>query len=791
MLSDQVILRALRGEVAVDEICRAAGIDLAEFRRERDALLRRRLPPSEQRLRGGVSGPVEILRDQRGIPYIYAGTTADLYFGLGFAMAQDRLWQMDFFRRRGLGTLAAVLGPAYLSSDVTHRTLGLDRIAEREVGWLDEATASVLNAFIAGINRWLESIATNLPIEFDLLDYQPEPWTVRDILVALRGFWWSLNGRIQSIVAAEAASLLPPGPLRDAYLTPNLPDERILPAGTPYPVPGLAPAIPPGAGQSLAGSDDGAAGSNNWAVGRGRTGAAAMLGSDPHQPFALPANWYECRLVGPENDVAGAAWAGAPGVWFGRNRRIAWGLTNNNASTRDLYVEEVNPSDPRHYRDGATWRMFVERRVEIAVRGQNPEALVVRETVRGPIVNHLVPSVRPDGDPPLSLRWIGQEHVDDVRASLAIGRAQNWDEFRAALRDWSIPTFNWGYADVDGNVGYQCASRMPLRGRVVRGYREANNPEDQWLGYVPFEAQPSSFNPPRGFTSSANNNPLPDDYPYPYYGAFASGERAIRVRETIEQAEKFDQSACMALQNDVLSVQARQLVPALVQQLAGLEDPDVQLLRGYLATWDYRYKTDAIAPACFEMFLGLWKTRIAEERFPSHLVSLAAGQGSVFARLLEDDELPWFRTDKKDVIRECATRAVGELRRHFGADPAGWTWEKVHRAHWHHPLSNPALADVFDVGPRGVSGCASTVRNTGLGANPLFSAESGAEYRLIVDLANPTCIWATQNVGQSGQPGSPHYQDQLPDWARGDYHVLNLERSKIEAERAGYVRLEP
>lgn len=790
MLNDLTILQALRGEVAVADVCSAAGIDESEFRRERDALLRRRLPPSELRLRAGVTGLVEILRDGRGVPHIYAGNTTDLYFGLGLAMAQDRLWQMDFFRRRGLGTLAAILGPSYLSSDVTHRTLDLERIAEREVGLLDESTAATLGAFSSGVNRWLESAAGNLPIEFDLLDYQPEPWTARDVIVALRGFWWSLNGRIQSIVAAEAASLLPAGPLRDAYLTPNLPDERILPPGTPYPASDLEPSSL-GTERLFAGSDDSATGSNNWAVGRERTGGAAILGSDPHQPFALPANWYEYQLLGPEDDVAGAAWAGVPGIWFGRNRRIAWGLTNNNASTRDLYVEEVDPADPGRYRDGTTWRRFVESEMSIAVRGRTPERLVVRATTRGPIVNHLVPAVRPDGDPPLSLRWIGQEHLDDVRASLAVGRARSWDEFRAALRDWALPTFNWGYADVDGNVGYQCASRLPLRGRAVRGYRDSNNPDDQWRGYVPFEAQPSSFNPPRGFTSSANNAPVPDDYPYPYSGGFASGERAIRIRETIEQTDAFDRAACAALQNDVLSVQARQLAPAIARRLAGATDPDVQLLRDYLAKWDYRYPTDAIAPALYEMFLGLWKIRVAAERFPAHLVALAAGQGSIFARLLADDAFEWFQVDKGEVIRDCAARAVGELRRHFGEDPADWVWGKVHRVHWRHPLSSPALADVADVGPQGVSGAAATVRNTGLGANPLFSADGGAEYRLIVDLADPTRLWSTQNVGQSGQPGSPHYGDQFADWVAGDLGALHLERSAVEAEPSASIRIEP
>ncbi|HVC31949.1 MAG TPA: penicillin acylase family protein [Chloroflexota bacterium] len=792
MLDDGLILSAMRGDQSVAAVCAAAGITVAQFQRERDAFVRRRLPPAELRLTGGVVGSVEIMRDRVGVPHVYAAASLDLWYGLGFAMAQDRLWQMDFFRRRGDGRLAEVLGESYLHSDVVHRTIALDRIATREVDLVDERTRAALDAFVAGINRAIDAASAELPIEFAILGYRPAAWIARDVIVSLRGFWWSLNGRLQSIVAGEAASHLPAGPLRDAFLTPELPDERIVPPGSPYPVAGFGPSHQTGAGRSLAGSDDGATGSNNWAVGAGRTRTGAgVLGSDPHQPFMLPSNWYECRLSGPEDDAAGAAWAGAPGIWFGRNRRIAWGLTNNNASTRDLYAEEIDPHDPSRYRDGTAWPRFVERMVEIAIRGRAAERLAIRETVRGPVVNQIVPSTNAQGDPPLSLRWVGQEHLDDARALLAVGRAQNWPQFRAALADWSIPTFNWGFADVEGHVGYQCASRMPLRGRVARGFRDANDARDSWIGYIPYEAMPRLENPPRGFIASANNAAAPDDYPYPLYGALGSGGRAIRIRETIEQSDAFDRAACVALQNDTLSVRAREVCPHLLRRLLHSTDPDVQLFCRQISGWDYRYETSGSAPTFFEMFFKHWKDRVASERFPSHLLPTVTGQGSILVRLLVADDLEWFRADKSAVIGDCVRQAVADVRRNFGDDPDQWTWGAVHRAHFRHPLSNEATADLFDVGPAAVSGSYDTVRNTGLGAHPLFGAESGAEYRLVVDLSDPSGLWATQNIGQSGQPGSPHYANQFADWVRGEYHQLRFDRRAVEAEQTASVKLEP
>jgi len=788
MIDEGALLAALRGERSVEEVCRAAGVTRAELDAAGDAYLKRRLPPAEARLRAAVSGPVEILRDRAGVPHVYAGTTPDLYFGLGFAMAQDRLWQMDRLRRRALGRQAEVLGPAYVKSDLLHRTVGIDVIAAAEVERTDEGTRGILEAFVRGINRQIEVCASDLPIEFALLDYSPEPFSPRDVIAILRGMWWSLNGRLENLVVAEAARLLPTEELRAAYLTPEAPEERIIPPGSPYPPESLPLPAPT---DLVAGMGD-ATGSNNWAVaGRRTTTGRAILCSDPHQAFWLPSSWYEYAVHGPEDDAAGAGHPGVPGLWWGANGDIAWGLTNNAASTRDLYVEEVHPSDPSLYRDGNTWRRLAERTVEIAVRSQEPQRHTLRSTVRGPIVNATLPSVVEGGDPPLSLRWVGQEHLDDVRAAIAIGRARDWPSFRAALRDWSVAVFNFGYADRTGRVGYQCAGRVPVRGRQARGYRQAGEPADAWQGYVPFEAMPRLEDPPRGYVASANNRVVPDDYPYPFYGAWAGGHRATRIKQGVEAKERVGVEDMIALQNDVESCRAERLCPPLLRRLAGSDDPDVRLLVETLRAWDYRYTLDTPAPAFFETLLHAWQERVAAERFPARLVPLVKAQGGVAARLIESDEVPWFASGTRAALLETARAAVAEVRRLFGTDPSGWRWGAVHRAHWRHVLSGEASASAFDVGPLPVDGCGDAVRNTGTGVTPPYSANSGAEYRLVVDFGDPTSFRAVQNVGNSGQPGSPHYADQFPCWVAGTYHVVHLDRSKVEGELEGKTTLEP
>jgi penicillin G amidase len=778
------------------------------------ANLRRRAPATNARLNATVGGTVEILRDRAGVPHIYASTTPDVYFGLGFAMAEDRLWQMDRLRRRALGRQAEIFGQAYVASDLQHRAVGIPEIASREVELTDDATRRILDSFVAGINRQIEACGRDLPVEFQLLDYAPEPFSVSDTIAILRAEWWSLNGRLYTLAIAEAARLLP-ADLRSAYLQPEAPEFRILPDGSPYPP---ADAALDRLHDGLFGTSDGS-GSNNWALSSARTTSGhAVLCGDPHQPFWVPSSWYEYAVHGPEDDAAGAGHPGIPGLWWGSNGAIAWSITNNAASTRDLYREEVHPTDASLYRDGQTWRRFDERTVEIQVRGQAPVLHTQRTSVRGPIVNHVVPAIDPD-EPPLALRWVGQEHLDDVRAAVGVGRAQDWDSFRSALRDWAVAVFNFVYADRSGRVGYQCAGRVPIRGRLKAGFRDANEAADAWRGYIPFDALPSAVDPASGYVASANQRVAPDDYPFPMHGSWAGGHRGARLKQVLDGERQIDRDECVAMQNDVKSVRAERLCPPLVAWLAQTEQPDVVVLRQALKGWDARYTTDSPAPTLFETFMEVWQERVARAHFPSELVPLVRGQGGPAARLIEHGDLAWFDGDHhapdhshgdhhapdhvhddqdpdhghvhdlRTELEAAACDALDRVRSRFGSDPAGWGWGQVHQAHWRHPLS-AAGREWLDVGPAAVDGGPDTLRNTGAG-QPAFAAAGGSEYRIVVDFADPDHFLAVQNIGNSGQPGSPHYADQFEPWLAGNYHTVSLKRTDVEADLERTTSIEP
>jgi penicillin amidase len=787
IIADESLIAALRGDTTIEDVCRVTGVSRDEFAAARSAYLQRRLPPRDVQLPAAVRGRVEILRDRTGVPHVYANATDDLYFGLGFAMAQDRLWQMDRMRRRALGRQAEVLGQAYVKDDLIHRLVAIREIADAEADRIDGPTRRILEAFVAGINRQIETTRQALPIEFVLLDYEPEPFEVRDSIAILRGIWWSLNGRLENLVVAEAARLLPTSEMQRAYLTPESAEERIVSAEAP------APAYEPlqAVRQAIVGTAD-ITGSNNWAVAGTRTASGrAILCSDPHQMFWQPSSWYEYAIHGPEDDVAGAGHAGVPGIWWGTNRRIAWGITNNGYSTRDLYIETVNPDNATQYRVDGTWVPFGHEPIEIAVRGGSPLRFTRRRTTRGPIMNEVLPSIEEEGDPPLSLRWVGQEHLDDMRALVALGRANNWTDFRAALRDWSVPIFNFVYADCEGFVGYQCAGRVPVRGRVKHGYRDAQNPEDNWRGYVPFDGMPRWENPARGFVLTANNRAVPDTYPFPLYGVAASGHRALRIKEAIEADGPFDRDRARALQTDVKNLRAAELCPPLCERLRDSRDDDIRLFVDILTKWDFHYRLDSPAPAIFEAFMAFWQTRVAAERMPERLVPLVKGQGCAAARLLLGEDLEWFAQGVQDALISTAKEVITALRQRHGAEPGTWSWGDVHRAHLRHPLSNDANASVFDIGPTGCPGGAETVSNTGVGTPPEFAANGGVEYRLIVDFAEPDRFWAVQNAGNSGQPGGPHYADQFEDWVAGRYHEVRLTREDVERDSQSQTTLLP
>jgi penicillin G amidase len=800
-LPKPVLTRLGNGE-SIDSICRATGIDRSEFLERWKRTAESRVPDSSGVHKTAVGQPVEICRDRQGVPHIFAQSDTDLFFGFGYAVAQDRLFQLDWLRRKGAGRLSEILGVEALSQDILARTVGLHRIAQAEWETLPDETQCLLTSFTQGINAAMEEVAGALPIEFDLLDYCPEPWQPIDCLVIENEFRWYLTGRFPVIAMPELAKRhLGDGAIYRAFLTAEADDECILERSDWRDRVGLDTADRPhsaAVGQSV-GDPDAAVGSNNWVVaGRRSVSGAPTVASDPHIAMEAVSCWYNVRLQGGSFDVAGCAYAGMPAVIIGRNRRMTWGITNNICSQRDLYREQTSPEHPDCFLYDGKWEPAPHRDELIHIRGQRTFHHRIVSSRVGPIVDHLLPEPA-NRSGPVSLKWLGAHHGGWLTALLGANRARNCEEFRESLRPWHVPTFSVVFADVDGNIGYQATGRIPARRRPERGYRAGWDPADEWDGLIPFENMPGVINPARGFVVTANNCVADDGYPYPLSGTWTSGHRARRIREHIESKSIHARDDHRQLQQDARSLRAVACLPGLRALLAEEDRPDIRQTAALLGDWNGDCLADLVAPAIFNVFFVDWCRRVAVERFPQESIPLlSAGIEGLAARLLQGappghDDVGWFAgNDCRAAVRETFRGTLDRLAERLGPNMSDWKWGKLHRLDLEHYLTARGdLGVLLDQGGgAGVRGDATTVCNTGRG--PDFEAGVGAGFRMICDLGeSPPGLWMVDAQSQSGHCGSPHYRDQFQDWLAGEYHFLPLDRDQAAEQIADRLRLEP
>ncbi len=551
-----------------------------------------------------------------------------------------------------------------------------------------------------------------------------------------------------------------------------------------------------------------------------------MVASDPHIAFEAVSCWYEARIDAGDTRIAGAAYAGIPAIMIGRTPTLAWGITNNICSQRDLYQERVNAAQPGCFQFGDQWEAEKRLVETIAVRGSEAVALTVRFSRHGPLVEELLPPPA-DRTGPVSLRWLGASHGGWLTALLAMNRARTVREFREAVRPWHAPTFNLVAADVDGTIAVQTAGRIPLRATAERGYRAGWDPSQQWQGLIPFAAMPHAVDPPRGWFVSANNRLAAADYPFPLFGTWISGHRARRIRERLEALIARDAAAgaggAMSLddfrhvQHDTLSLRAVECLPPLVallsERLAHPPAPTASSEAGALGAesseaesseagssessrtqaarrasqwraavaalrdWNGYVEADLTAPTSFNVFFTYWARAVADARFAPAAAELLCKQAEGVAnRLLGADPHGWCVSEasRQDAVWRAFVAAIAELETRFGADPSTWTWGRLHRLPLRHVLSQRGdLSQLLDHGGGPVKGDMITVCNTGSG--PGWLATTGAGYRFITDLGTDH-VWAVDGQSQSGHAGTTHYSDHLAAWQIGECHGLEVAR---------------
>jgi len=758
----------------------------------------------------GLQSEVRVYRDRWGVPHIYADNLHDLFFAQGYVHAQDRLWQMEFNRRIGSGTLSEVLGEATLEDDKFLRTIGLRRAAEKDWEVLDEDTRTVLQAYADGVNVFIESHKDRLPLEFVVLGatqvpgYVPAPWTPIDTLAWGKVMCWDLGGNwrnelkwarfVQQLGEETTRELMPAYPEAGPFIIPpEAKDYREL--GTPdlFPDEHLA---------WLLGNDGEGLGSNNWVVDGTMTASGKpLLANDPHLGLQMPSIWYEIGLHAPDFDAVGASFPGAPGVIIGHNERIAWGVTNVGPDVQDLYLEKINPDNPYQVEHKGQWEDVEVVTEEIRVAGQDePISLEVHITRHGPLINDVVEDLAQ----PTAFRWTALEGQQLFRAVFLINQADNWQEFRAALRYWDAPSQNFVYADVEGNIGYQMPGNIPIRAQgqgltPVPGWTG----EYEWMGYIPFDELPSVFNPPTHFVVTANNKVVPDDYPYFIAYSWSAPYRAQRIVELLSAANpgSLTTDDMRDVQADVYSISAEKLMPYLValEPEGWLQE---RVMRDLLKPWDYYLTPDSAAVSVFEVFY--WK--LVEHTFQDELgelyptyLEMGNNHRLVLAHLVEEANNHWWddvstgvRETRDDIYRAAFADALDYLGRHYGDLHTLWRWDKMHTALFDHPLGAVKPLDrIFNVGGVPVGGDNFTVNPGSFKYEDPFSVNHGPSYRQIVDLSDWNNSRSMHTTGQSGQPFHKHFSDMIESWCIVEHHPMLFDRTQIEQNREGLLVLKP
>ena len=760
----------------------------------------------------GLSAPVSLLRDKWGLPHIFAETDEDASFALGWAHAEDRLWQMETMRRLGAGRLAEVLGPAALPSDRWMRTLGLYHLAERDYAALSGDTRRVFDAYAQGVNAWLAARAGSLPPEFLLLWFEPQPWTPADSLVWMKLMALRLSSdRRDELLRARLAERLTPRQLRELW--PDDPPDAPTTAGDAA-APGLDGALwtrltavlpePPGRPRGA---------SNAWVVAGTRTASGKpILANDPHLGFTLPVPWYLARVITPKGELAGATSPGFPAVVLGHNARIAWGLTSSDIDVEDIFLERVDPADPGRYEAPGGSRTFVGRDEVIAVKGAPAETLTVRSTRHGPVISDLSglaasapPSLSADAgvaQPVLAALAATYLSGYDRTANALIGlnRASDWREFLAAANEAAAPQQNVFYADVDGHIGFISAGRIPLRpaggGRMpVPGWTGAAD----WVGFVPSDGLPQAFDPPSGYLVNANNRPVPHDYPWPISGSWDAGFRAERIEGLLAATMPQTVEGTAALQLDSVSLMVRRLLPLMLDRLPEPERYPEVIAR--LRNWNGTMQRDRPEPLIFAAWLREFVRALAADELgasfdeywdyrPRFVESALTGQTQ------------WCDDIGTKALEDCASRldsaldaAVATLSRTLGGNPETWRWGNVHQARFEHPFWRgiPLLGPLAGASIEVDGGSDTINRGASRLADPdhPFAAVHGASFRGVYDLSDLGNSRLVLSTGQSGNPLSRHYRDMTPLWRTGAGIRLNATRDALEVEAESSLLLVP
>ncbi len=758
----------------------------------------------------GLQKPVKVVRDEKGMPYIFAANWPDAFRAMGFVTAQDRLFQMELTRMVATGRIAELVGEKGLPLDRRMRTIGIRRLAERHARLLQDDATVLIRQYLAGVNAFIEGQADDHHLEFRLAGIQPTPWTLPDVLSVMYYMSWSTSANIKTEIITQmlverlgftrAEELLPlnvnPDEERPAQSLTELEPQGVDLLGDRHLV-GYLENEPLGVG------------SNNWVCGPAKSpGGKPILANDPHlDARILPGPWYPCGLITPELSIVGVHIPGLPAMPIFRSDRVAAGITNAYGDVQDLYVETIDSSHAGHYLEGGRSIPFevieetLRYKDDSAADGYRREKLLIRLTRRGPVISDVFPQL--ETEKVLSLRWAAAESMRPDSDFTRIMRAPSAEALRDALRDWTTIQLNFVFADREGNIGWQVSGALPNRtgggGTVPYVVRDGT---DNWNGWIPFEDMPQAVNPEEGWLGTCNHKTVRSDYPYYYSSYFASSYRYRRLKTLMTSRPEITVADHYRFQHDTRNVMAETLVPLMVPVLTA--HADTRAMGELLAAWDCEDDADQTAPTVFHALYDRWAfTVFADELgepLARRMLSAWYFWQERFQAMVLTGPSPWFDDINTDGIREtwqdmlyrAAQEVQQDLTDRLGDDRDRWQWGRVHTITFVSPIRREGFGKgLLGGGEHPVSGSGETLRRGRYDFNQPFEVTFSASLRMVADLSDSEKVLAVIPGGISGRLFHPHARDQIEPFLEGGTTYWWFSREAIDAHARSELHLQP
>lgn len=752
-----------------------------------------------------IKNNVRLYRDNYGIAYIAAATESDAAFALGYAHAQERLFQMDIMRRLGEGRLSEVFGGETAQYDMLFRSFEFEKISKEITSKLPYEDLNILTSYSEGVNLFIERANNNYALEFDLLGYTPELWEPKHSVLIAKLLGWELNIAFWADFAfADLISKFDKEKILD-----------IIPAFSEN-----APIVISEKNTSNLKIDQKFIelnkktrdyfnirgthiGSNNWVVSPQKSvSGKPIIANDPHLAYSAPGKWYFAAIKGGDWEAAGATIPGVPTIVIGKNKNIAWTMTNVMADEADFYFEKLNNEGTKYLVENE-WKELAIIYDTIKIKNDSNAILRLKKTHRGPIISsfHLYriwTENESDNNEALSMKWTGSDPTFEISAFRKINKAGDWKEFNDAVKDFSLPSQNFVYADAEGNIGYVYGGKLPIRFAPSPFFvYDGTESKNDWKGYVPFDELPKIFNPPQNYIATANNKTVLN-YPHYISNLWEPSSRIERIKELLEAKEKHSVDDFKNYQNDIVSPYAAEVVAFLLDAFENceIEDHNLKVALDLLRKWDFSFNSLSQTPAIYSVFFqfllkNIFLDEMGETLFYEY-VFLANIPYRTTLSMLQKNQSKWFDNietdeteDRNFILRKSLTDALNYLEKKYGEDIKSWQWGCMHKTSFRHIFSgrNKIIDKYFNISALSIGGDGTTVFNTEYSFNEPFENILGPSMRFIFDFAEPDEIHFISNTGQSGHVFSEHYSDMNGLWVKGEYIKIKTDFGTIEKSK--------